>query len=84
MYKTYSFRGRGIKRKKKLIPYTFNILIYFLSFSWQIIYLENVDVYTFWGGGESEKVYILYTHLNVDNYGRPFNYHTGHEVCEVL
>ncbi len=23
------------------------------------------------GGGGSEKVYVLYTHLNVDNYGRP-------------
>ncbi len=33
----------------------------------QIIHLENVDVYTFWRG--HEKVYVLYTHLNVDNYG---------------
>ncbi len=22
-------------------------------------------------GGRSKKVYILYTHLNVDNYGQP-------------
>ncbi len=29
---------------------------------------------TFWGGGRgagSDKVYVLYTHLNVGNYGRP-------------
>ncbi len=50
------------------IPYTFNILAYFFSFSWQIIHLKNLDMYTF--GGESEKVYVLYTYLNVDNYGR--------------
>ncbi len=45
---------------------------FYFSFSWQIIHLKNVDVYTFWGGaGGVEKVYVLYTHLNVDNYGRP-------------
>ncbi len=31
--------------------------------------IEKVELYTFWGGGGSEKVYVLYTHLNVDNYG---------------
>ncbi len=29
---------------------------------------KNVDMYSL--GGGSEKVYVLYTHLNVDNYGR--------------
>ncbi len=24
---------------------------------------------------ESENVYVLYTHLNVDNYGRPLKHH---------
>ncbi len=51
-----------------LIPYTFNILAHFFHFM-VIIYLKNVDLNTFWGG--SEKEYVLYTHLNVDNYGRP-------------
>ncbi len=37
--------------EKMLIPYTFNFLTKFLSFSWQIIHLKNIDVYTFWGGG---------------------------------
>ncbi len=27
----------------------------------------------FEGGGGSEKVYVLYTHLNVDNYGWSLN-----------
>ncbi len=27
----------------------------------------------FFEGGQSEKVYVLYTHLNVDNYGQPFS-----------
>ncbi len=63
-YKTYSFKG--VNGKKTLIPYTCNILPHLLSFSWQIIYLKNVNVYTIWGGG-SEKVNVLYTELNGDN-----------------
>ncbi len=55
---------------KILIQYTFNKLVHFLAFAWQIIHLKIVDVYTFWGEG-FEKVYVLYTHLNVDNYGLP-------------
>ncbi len=36
-----------------------------------IFYLKHFDVYTFCqGGGGSEKVYHVYAHLNVDNYGR--------------
>ncbi len=58
---------------KTLIPYTSNILAHFLSFSSQIIHLKNVDVYTFWGERGSEKVYVLYTHLNVDNYRWPLS-----------
>ncbi len=42
---------------------------FFLSFLWQIIHLKNIDVHTFWGGGGSEKVYFVHTHLNVDNNG---------------
>ncbi len=44
-----------------LIPYTFNILTHFLSFTWQIIYLKNVDMYTFWRGGEDEKVCFVHS-----------------------
>ncbi len=74
MLKIYSFRG-GVNGKT-LIPYTFNILADFVSFSSQIIHLKNIDVYTFLGGGGSEKVYVLYTHLNVDNYALPLSkYH---------
>ncbi len=35
-----------------------------------MVYLKNVDVYTFCGGMGSEKEYVLYIQLNVDNYGR--------------
>ncbi len=56
--------------EKRLILYTFNYLTHFLSFFLlQIVHLKNVDVYTFGGGGGLRK-YVLYTHLNVDNYGR--------------
>ncbi len=30
-------------------------------------------MYSFLGGGASEKVYVLYTHLNVDNYEWPLS-----------
>ncbi len=43
---------------------------FILSFSWQIVHLKNVDMYTFSEGMGTEKVYVLYTHLNVDNYGQ--------------
>ncbi len=37
--------------------------------------MKITDGYTYFGGGVggqgSEKVYVLYTHLNVDNYGQP-------------
>ncbi len=33
------------------------------------MHLKNVDMYTFRGEGGLRK-YVLYTHLNVDNYGR--------------
>ncbi len=62
-------------QKTPLNPCTLNILATFLS--WQIIHLKNVDMYTLWGGGESEKLYVLYTHLNVGNYGqllKPFTF----------
>ncbi len=33
------------------------------------------------GGGGSEKVYVLYTHLNVDNYEWSLSIHLGMEIC---
>ncbi len=39
----------------------------------QIINLKNLNMYTFRGGGYV-KMYVLYTELHVDNYGRPFMY----------
>ncbi len=38
--------------EKTQIPFTLNILFHLLSFSKQIFHLKNIDVYTFWGGGE--------------------------------
>ncbi len=57
--------------KKNLDSITYKILAHILSFTWQIRHLKYVDVYTFWEGEGSEKVYVLDTHLNVDSYGRP-------------
>ncbi len=64
------FQGEwGVNEKKNIDSVHFQ---HVSQFSWQIIHLKNVDVYTFWWeGGVSEKVYVLYTHLNVDNNGRP-------------
>ena len=31
----------------------------------------NVDVYTLWG--KAEKIYVLYTHVNINNYGHQKN-----------
>ena len=81
MYKPYSFGGEGDQWKKTLILYTFKILTHFLSFSWRILHLKNVDEYTFGGGGRSEKEYGLYTDFNVDNYGcLPTNVHYGYII----
>ncbi len=33
--------------------------------------MKNVEVYTLCGEGRSEQLYVLYTQLNVDNYGQP-------------
>ncbi len=42
----------------------------FVSFSCHIFHLINVGVHFLRGRG-FEKVYVLYTGLNIDNYGRP-------------
>ncbi len=73
VFKTYSL-GEGNQYEKTLIPFTFNILTHFLSFSWQIIYLINVYVHTFVRAEGYEKVYSVYTQLNVDNCGRPWRH----------
>ncbi len=58
--------------KNPLIPYIFNILaLFFLPFSWQIIHLKNVMCTLL--RGEAWGVYVLYTNLNVDNYGWPLS-----------
>ncbi len=68
---------------KKLSRYSFNILAHFWSFSWQSIKLKNVDAYTF-SGGEGLRKYVLYTHLNVDNYGLPLNVNLFFYWCDKL
>ncbi len=51
VYKTYSFKGAGCQWKTNVDSVHFqNFIPFFLSFSWQIIYMNNVDVYIFWGG----------------------------------
>ncbi len=52
--------------------------VHFQHFSpFFIILMEKLIIFKllmctlFDGGGGSEKVYVLYTHLYVDNYGRP-------------
>ncbi len=73
VYKTYSFRG-GVQGKKTLIPYTFNILDHFFYHFHCNLFTSKMLMWTlFERGGMSEKVYILYVHLNVDNYGWPLN-----------
>ncbi len=54
------------------------MLINFQHFSpFIIIFMANYPfekmlIFTLFDGrGGSEKVYVLYTHLNVDNYGQP-------------
>ncbi len=56
---------------KTLIPSNKMFLTHLLSFSWQIFHLKNINVYTLCEGSGSEKMYVLYTDLNVDNYGSP-------------
>ncbi len=61
-----------------LILYIFNILTQFLSIFMANYLFEKCWCQHFlrrggWGGGGSEKVYVLYTHLKVDNYGRPLS-----------
>ncbi len=61
-------QGGGINGGKKLIPYTFNIHPFFA------IYMENYlsEKYlmcTHFEGEEDVRNYVLYTHLNVHNYG---------------
>ncbi len=46
--------------------------LFFSSFSWKIIHLKKFNVCTFCGGVGLKKC-MLYTHLNVDNYGQPLS-----------
>ncbi len=73
MYKQYTFGRveRSVKSKKN--PYTFNFLVWFLLFSWEFLALKKCWCVLFLGGRGSQKVYGLYTHENVDIYGRPIN-----------
>ncbi len=65
---------------KKIDSVYFQHLTHFFKlFLWQIIHLKNVDVYTFWGGEDYEKVYVLYTQLNVENFGWPLKYQPSHQ-----
>ncbi len=47
----------------------------FYYFHGDVWHSKNVDVYSFFGGGRgSQKVYVLYTHENVDIYGWPLKW----------
>ncbi len=64
----------GVNGKTKLILCTFNILTQFFIISMaSLLFKKAFDVYTLWGGGGSEKMYVLYTHLNIDNYTQFFS-----------
>ncbi len=53
--------------------------------TWGFLALKNVDVYSFFGGGRvSQKVYDLYTHENVDIYGRPHSTEATPKVHDQL
>ncbi len=54
-------------QKKRLIPYTFNILIKLLSFSLHSIHLQMLICTLFEGWGL--RKYVFYIQFNVDNYG---------------
>ncbi len=60
VYKPYTFGGGEGVCENQHIFCTLNFLARFLLFSWGL-----------WGGRGSQKVYGLYTHENVDTYGRP-------------
>ncbi len=60
--------------KINIFSYTSNFLAWFLLFSWGVLALKNVDVYSLLEGRGSQKVYGLYNHENVDIYGWPLNF----------
>ncbi len=86
VYKTYSFRWRG-SMKLFFDSVHFQLLAhFFFSFSWQIIHLTNVDVYTFWGvwGVVWESVCFVHSFkcwqfwTNPNTKRKPY----GWQVCE--
>ncbi len=65
------FRGRSMGKTFCFCTLsTFWPIIFFIIFMANYRF-EKCWCVPFWGGGGYEKVYVLYTHLNVDNYGWP-------------
>ncbi len=59
-----------MSRKKNSIQFQYNNP-YFVIFMTKF-HLKNIDVNTFLEEG-AKKVYVLYTYVNVDNYGQPLS-----------
>ncbi len=55
---TRSPKLRDCLWKSKSFMYTFNLLAWFLLFSWRFLALKNVDVYSFLGGGALRKCMV--------------------------
>ncbi len=71
MYNLYTLGGMGtVYENQHFFPTLLTFCAWFLLFSWGLA-LKNVDVYSFFKGRGSQKVYDLYTHENVDIYGWP-------------
>ncbi len=72
LYKTYSFRGGGQSEKnvesvhfQYFNPFFFTVYHFYGKLSiWKMLVCTHFD----WEG--SVKMYVLYTQLNVDNYGQ--------------
>ncbi len=69
-----------VNGKECWFAYAFNILTQFFSFSWQLFHLEKVLMCLLFEGDGSEKVYVLYTHENVDIFGHPLKHFEIHAV----
>ncbi len=60
--------------EKTLIPYTFNILAHFFFYHFHgKLSIWKMLICTLFEEEGGLRKYVLYTHLNIDNYGRPLN-----------
>ncbi len=79
VYKPYTFEG-GEGSENQIFFCTLYFLAWFLFFSSGFltqtnvdVYLKNVDVYSFWGGGGVSESMVC-TLMKLDIYGRPLTF----------